>query len=62
MIEAGERILDGISNDEMPEYTFSWISITLNVMTLLKHHFSQYAENIPGTAYKIQCFLLGMLI
>ena len=49
-------------NEEMPEYTF-----LLNEYhperddILLKHHLSHTAENIPGTEYKYNGFLFGML-
>ena len=55
------RIL-GYFNEEMPEYSF-----LLNQYhperddILLKHHLSHTAENIPGTAYKYNGFLYGML-
>ncbi len=56
-----KRIL-GYFNEEMPEYSF-----LLNQYhperddILLKHHLSHTAENIPGTAYKYNGFLYGML-
>ncbi|WP_162141784.1 serine hydrolase domain-containing protein [Daejeonella oryzae] len=55
------RIL-GYFNEEMPEYSF-----LLNQYhperddIFLKHHLSHTAENIPGTAYKYNGFLYGML-
>ncbi|PCJ92857.1 MAG: hypothetical protein COA50_15115 [Flavobacteriaceae bacterium] len=55
------RIL-GYFNEEMPEYSF-----LLNRYQperddiLLKHHLSHTAENIPGTKYKYNGFLFGML-
>jgi len=55
------RIL-GYFNEEMPEYSF-----LLNKYQperddiLLKHHLSHTAENIPGTDYKYNGFLYGML-
>lgn len=55
------RIL-GYFNEEMPEYSF-----LLNKYQperddiLLKHHLSHTAENIPGTNYKYNGFLYGML-
>ncbi len=55
------RIL-GYFNEEMPEYSF-----LLNEYhperddILLKHHLSHTAENIPGTKYKYNGFLYGML-
>lgn len=55
------RIL-GYFNEEMPEYSF-----LLNQYhperddILLKHHLSHTAENIPGTNYKYNGFLYGML-
>ncbi len=55
------RIL-GYFNEEMPEYSF-----LLNQYQperddiLLKHHLSHTAENIPGTKYKYNGFLFGML-
>lgn len=56
-----QRIL-GYFNAEMPEYSF-----LLNNYhperddILLKHHLSHTAENIPGTGYKYNGFLFGML-
>jgi len=56
-----KRIL-GYFNEEMPEYSF-----LLNEYhperddILLKHHLSHTAENIPGTKYKYNGFLYGML-
>lgn len=56
-----KRIL-GYFNEEMPEYSF-----LLNEYhperddILLKHHLSHTAENIPGTNYKYNGFLYGML-
>ena len=56
-----ERIL-GYFNEEMPEYSF-----LLNQYhperddILIKHHLSHTAENVPGTAYKYNGFLFGML-
>lgn len=55
------RIL-GYFNEEMPEYSF-----LLNRYQperddiLLKHHLSHTAENIPGTDYKYNGFIYGML-
>ncbi len=55
------RIL-GYFNEEMPEYSF-----LLNQYhperddILLKHHLSHTAENTPGTNYKYNGFLYGML-
>ena len=55
------RIL-GYFNDEMPEYSF-----LLNAYhperndILMKHHLSHTAENIPGTTFKYNGFLFGML-
>lgn len=55
------RIL-GYFNEEMPEYSF-----LLNQYQperddiLLKHHLSHTAESIPGTKYKYNGFLFGML-
>lgn len=55
------RIL-GYFNEEMPEYAF-----LLNAYyperddILLKHHLSHTAENTPGTAFKYNGFLYGML-
>ncbi|MBK7109604.1 MAG: beta-lactamase family protein [Bacteroidetes bacterium] len=55
------RIL-GYFNEEMPEYSF-----LLNEYhperndILIKHHLSHTAENIPGTKYKYNGFLFGML-
>lgn len=55
------RIL-GYFNEEMPEYSY-----LLNKYQperddiLLKHHLSHTAENIPGTNYKYNGFLFGML-
>ena len=56
-----ERILRYF-NEEMPEYSF-----LLNEYRpgrddiLLKHHLSHTAENIPGSKYKYNGFLFGML-
>ena len=60
-IESCRRIL-GYFNKDMPEYSF-----LLNEYhperddILLKHHLSHTAENIPGTKYKYNGFLFGML-
>lgn len=56
-----KRIL-GYFNEEMPEYSF-----LLNEYRperddiLIKNHLSHTAENIPGTKYKYNGFLFGML-
>lgn len=56
-----ERTLEYF-NDEIPEYSF-----LLNQYhperddIFLKHHFSHTADNIPGTDYKYNGFLFGML-
>ncbi|MFS4449003.1 serine hydrolase domain-containing protein [Maribacter sp. 2307UL18-2] len=60
-VRSCERTLEYF-NDEMPEY-----SVLLDQYRperddiLLKHHFSHTADNIPGSDYKYNGFLFGML-
>lgn len=55
------RIL-GYFKSDMPEYTFLLDHYqTERNDILIKHHLSHTAENIPGTQYKYNGFLFGML-
>lgn len=55
------RIL-GYFNDEMPEYSFLLDEYHPERNDILiKHHLSHTSENIPGTKYKYNGFLFGML-
>ncbi len=55
------RIL-GYFNEEMPEYSFLLNQYHPERKDIsLKHHLSHTAENIPGTKYKYNGFLFGML-
>ncbi|MBK6731561.1 MAG: serine hydrolase [Bacteroidetes bacterium] len=55
------RIL-GYFNEEMPEYSFLLNEYHPECNDIsIKHHLSHTAENIPGTKYKYNGFLFGML-